>query len=326
MTAPRNGLALVKRPDVPPGTRNHPKERTALDRLLAGARHGLGCCMGPARGAGNGPDVAPEVHRQARHSHARVPPGGRPTGDDTWLRGAAPTAGPVPTRPRPPSRTATRCPVCRLRLGHRTHAGSFPGRLAVLSLLTQAAAEEPLLVVVDDAQWIDQATAEVLAFVARRLSAEPIALVVAVLEPAPRHHPFSGLPDLHLSGSGNNEHLAEENPARVPRVRGTLSLVLSQFDQAPAVLLRAAHELNPREPERARRTLLDALYAGLMAGALPVVARCSTSPGRSARERAGQHAPVSVWLPSPLPLPCAGDQRVPLMYRAAFSGHAGVQV
>ena len=80
-------------------------------------------------------------------------------------------------------------------------AGDVPDRflvgLAALSLLAEAAAERPLLCVIDDAHWLDRVSAQVLGFVARRLLAEPVALVVATREPGEE---FSGLPELLVEG------------------------------------------------------------------------------------------------------------------------------
>ncbi|MCO8276814.1 AAA family ATPase [Actinoplanes sp. TRM 88003] len=84
-------------------------------------------------------------------------------------------------------------------LGLRT--GSPPDRflvgLAVLSLLSEASEQTPLLCVVDDAQWMDQASAQTLGFVARRLLAESVALLLATRD---RGKVLPGLPDLEVVG------------------------------------------------------------------------------------------------------------------------------
>jgi DNA-binding CsgD family transcriptional regulator/tetratricopeptide (TPR) repeat protein len=76
---------------------------------------------------------------------------------------------------------------------------SFLLGLAVLSLLAEAARERPVLCVVDDAQWLDRATAQTLGVVARRLAAESVGLVIGLRDPA-REQPFAGLPQLPLAG------------------------------------------------------------------------------------------------------------------------------
>ena len=82
-------------------------------------------------------------------------------------------------------------------------SGDAPDRflvaLATLSLLAQVAEERPLLCVVEDAQWLDDASGQVLGFVARRLLAESVAMVFAVREPSDQRE-LVGLPDLPLGG------------------------------------------------------------------------------------------------------------------------------
>jgi DNA-binding CsgD family transcriptional regulator len=87
-------------------------------------------------------------------------------------------------------------------------SGDVPDRflvgVAVLGLLSTAAEERPLLCLVEDSQWLDDASGLILGFIARRLLAESVAIVVAVREPNGRPD-FDGLPELLLRG------LAEED-------------------------------------------------------------------------------------------------------------------
>ncbi|HEY6748573.1 MAG TPA: AAA family ATPase [Mycobacteriales bacterium] len=89
----------------------------------------------------------------------------------------------------------------------RTAFGLLPGpapdplllHLGVLSLLADAAAERPLVCVLDDVQWLDSPSVQALAFAARRVAAEPVALVFALRHPAD-HPALAGLPRLTLGG------------------------------------------------------------------------------------------------------------------------------
>ena len=84
-------------------------------------------------------------------------------------------------------------------------AGPAPDRfmvgLAVLSLLADVAEEQPLMCIVDDAQWLDRVSAQTLAFVARRLLAERVGLVFSVREDG-HGQALSGLPELVVEGLG----------------------------------------------------------------------------------------------------------------------------
>jgi DNA-binding CsgD family transcriptional regulator len=88
---------------------------------------------------------------------------------------------------------------CALGLEATPRPERFLVSLAVLSLLGEAAARRPLLCVIDDAQWLDDATADVLAFVARRVDAEPIAMLFAAREEDARSESL-GLPQMRLGG------------------------------------------------------------------------------------------------------------------------------
>jgi DNA-binding CsgD family transcriptional regulator len=86
-------------------------------------------------------------------------------------------------------------------------AGDAPDRffvgLAVLSLLSELADEQPLVCVLDDAQWLDVSTAQSLAFVARRLRSESVAIVFAARTGAAEE--LIGLPELVVEGLGDGD-------------------------------------------------------------------------------------------------------------------------
>lgn len=79
-------------------------------------------------------------------------------------------------------------------------ARAFLVGLGALTLLSEAAGDEPLLCLVDDAQWLDSASASALLIAARRLSVERVALVLAIREPHAPILPTPGLPELRLTG------------------------------------------------------------------------------------------------------------------------------
>ena len=130
-------------------------------------------------------------------------------------------------------------------------SGSAPDRflagLATLSLLAEIADERPLLCVVDDAQWLDSASALAFAFVARRLMAEPISLVFAVREPIDLRE-LAGLPELMVGGLREDDArvlLESTLPGRLDeRVR---ERIIAEARGNPLALLELPRGLTPSE-------------------------------------------------------------------------------
>ena len=89
-----------------------------------------------------------------------------------------------------------------IALGLESGSGTdrFLVAVAALGLFSEASDDRPLLCVVDDAHWLDTASAQVLGFVGRRLLAESIALVFAARAPVASPDPLSGLSELYIEG------------------------------------------------------------------------------------------------------------------------------
>jgi DNA-binding CsgD family transcriptional regulator len=180
-----------------------------------------------------------------------------------------------------------------LRTAFGLGPGSAPDRflvgLAVLSLLSDAAGEQPLLCLVDDQHWLDRASAQVLGFVARRLAAEPVGLVLAARVPGVE---LAELPELIVKGLQEADARAlldaEVTGPLDPRVRDR---IVAETHGNPLALLELPRSLTPSElaggfalpdalplPERIEasfRRRLDALPADtrellLVAAAEPV--------------------------------------------------------
>src|SRR5262249_37427689 len=159
--------------------------------------------------------------------------------------------------------------------------GEAPERLlvglAALGLLSAVAEELPLVCLVDDAQWLDQASAQALAFVARRLLAEPVALVFAVREPSEEQQ-WRGLPPLTVGGLSRGDARAlldSVTPGRLDeRVRDR---IVAETRGNPLALLELPRELSAAElagglgsPEAARGAgRLDRRFPGKLQS-LPV--------------------------------------------------------
>lgn len=132
-------------------------------------------------------------------------------------------------------------------LSAKAPSDRFVVGLAVLGLLSEAAEEQPVVCVIDDAQWLDEASALTLAFVARRLLAESVGLVFAVRRSS-EVRALARLPELMLGGIGDRDARALLDaawPGRLDeRVRDR---VIAESRGNPLALLELPRDLTPAE-------------------------------------------------------------------------------
>ena len=130
-------------------------------------------------------------------------------------------------------------------------SGNQPDRflvgLAVLSLLAEVAEADPLVCVVDDAQWLDRVSVQTLAFVAHRLLAERVALVFAVREPIGDQE-LAGLPGLAIRGLGDSDARALlDSVIRGPLDEQVRDRIVAETRGNPLALLELPLGLTPEE-------------------------------------------------------------------------------
>ena len=136
---------------------------------------------------------------------------------------------------------------CEIAFG--MSSGSAPDRflvgLAVLNLLSDIAEPQPLICVVDDEQWLDRASAQVLGFAARRLVAESVGMVFAAREPS---SDIAGLPDLTVERLPEADARALLDAALTgPLDTRVRDQILAETQGNPLALLELPRGLTPQE-------------------------------------------------------------------------------
>jgi DNA-binding CsgD family transcriptional regulator len=135
----------------------------------------------------------------------------------------------------------------------RTAFGLSPGlapdrflvALAVLSLLSEVAEDQPLICLVDDVHWLDRASTQVLAFVARRLVAESVGLVFATRGPSDE---LAGLPELMVEGLREQEAgTLLDSVLAGPIDPGVRDRIVAETHGNPLALLELPRGLTPAE-------------------------------------------------------------------------------
>jgi DNA-binding CsgD family transcriptional regulator len=238
-------VASIASPDSPVLGRH--RERAALDRVLAEARDRRSATLVVQGAPGCGKSVLLEHVRVSAQGFEVV----RCYGVESRMALAyaglrqlcSPWLGCIDQLPHPQSQ------ALKGALGLARTGGSdrFLVGLAVLNLLVLNAEEQPLLGLIEDAQWLDQATAKTLAFVARRLTSEPIALVFA-LRPGARARDLAGLAMLSVGGLER----ADAHTILASAVRGRLDdgvrdRIVAEAHGNPLALLELSRGVYPDE-------------------------------------------------------------------------------
>jgi DNA-binding CsgD family transcriptional regulator len=179
----------------------------------------------------------------------------------------------------------------------------FRVSLGVLGLLSEVAEDAPVLCIVDDAQWLDQASADALMFACRRLEAEPVAVLFGARDDDERPFVAHGIEELRLSGlapSDSRQLLAERLGATAGA--GVVEWLLENANGNPLALMElpgnlTAHQLTGQTPMAGQlppATSVEHVYLERVGGLtdscqnLLVLAACEETGTRATVERAAR--------------------------------------
>jgi DNA-binding CsgD family transcriptional regulator len=239
-------------------------ERQALDRVLDAARRGLSAALvvRGEPGVGKTSLLGYAAHSAAGFRVVRV--AGVESEQEFGYAGLhrllvsfLPAMGGLPQRQR-------NALGCAFGLVDGRPADRFGVGLAALSLLADAGAGSPLLCVVDDAQWLDQESLEVLAMVGRRVHAERIALLFGTRDGADGRVLLEGIPDICLTGLPERDALellgsSVDGPLDPQLARR----IVAETQGSPMAIIELVGEL----------TAAELSGAGLLPGPLPLSRR-----------------------------------------------------
>ncbi len=233
------------RSEPAPGLLDRTAERVALDGLLGELRSGRGRALVVRGEAGVGKSALLE-HAAAAAANMRV---ARAAGVESERELAFASlhqlCGPLLDhleRLPGPQRDA-------LATAFGLWAGPTPDRflvgLAVLTLLSEVAEDRPLLCLIDDAQWLDRASAQVLTLAARRLLAEPVAMIFATRDSDGQ---FEGLAGLEVQGLPSRDARALLRSVIGFRLDETVrDRIVAETNGNPLALLELPRGLSPTE-------------------------------------------------------------------------------
>jgi DNA-binding NarL/FixJ family response regulator len=273
--------------------RSRDEERTAIAQLLESAHAGLGGGL-LLRGE-------PGIGKSALLADARERAGDMRVLQATGVEAESDLAYATlhqllrPLQPRSNNLPEPQQHALRVALGEE--AGSPPDRflisLAVLTLLSDVASQRPILCVLDDAQWADAPSLEVLRFVARRLDSEPIALLASIRSGEGRDLQAAGMNVLDVTRLSREQATAlldeQWHDALVPAVRDALvtaangnPLALSELPRMLTIEQRAGRTPLPEPLPLAGE--LEQIYVSAVAGLEPelqTVALVCAAAGRA---------------------------------------------